>query len=291
MTVGRFGVCVSLMMFAAAMPGCREKDPPPSHNVDLGETGRPLPPTSGAVHDVTLKDGSADLAPFREPTIPSDEPALRPSRGNVAGSGDVAVGGEVANAGEIEKEIRDAIVEFNDLLTDGTTEDLLDFFTEEQSKIAGSLISTLESLDTKLGELAEVAGDRAPAIEAIRTQLVAARLLAIDPVTVKVDVANKVTVTLSKSPLPPFLPGLSDEAKAALTVTFSMGEDGFWYIDSPIVSALGSIEPTLKQVITEIDGLVSGGDATSSLSAAALLGPMLQALADGSHGDDGDAGG
>jgi hypothetical protein len=282
-----FALSVAGVSGLACLPGCKENDPTPSYNADLGEEGSPLVPTAAAVHNVKIKNGSADWLPFREPELPDEHAGMGNMRGHDAGMhGDDEHDGmhddhdghdDAAADGETEKAIRDAVAEYNDALAKGTTEDILEFLTEDQGKIAETLLPTLASLNTKLGELAKAIPAQASAIEAVQSQLAATSLLKIDIDSIMTKGDKSVMVMLASSPLPAFLPGLSDEAKGALGIMFTLGDDEYWYIESPIVSALGSIEPALKLAVTEIDGLLSGGstDDPAALAATKTLSIML----------------
>lgn len=269
MTRGHSGTYASLALLIACVPGCKENEPTPSHYADLGEEGRPLVPTSSPVHNAKIGNGSADWHPFRTPEIRDENDA--------APAPTAREGGAAAN-GETTAAIREAVADYNDTLANGSTEDLLGFLTDEQGGIAEALLPTLASLNTKLGELATAIPAQAAAIETVRSQLGAASLLKIDIASIKSAGLESATVTLPRSPLPAFLPGLTEDAKAATDIKFSLGDDEYWYIESPILTALGGIEPTLKRVITEINGLGSGADG-AALDATATLAPMLKAAA------------
>jgi len=254
------------------MPGCKERQPVPTHYADLGEDGRPLVPTSAPVHNARIEKGSADWQPFRQPEIPDENAPASPTRAG-ATSDDAG-----SNSESEKKAIRETIADYNEALATGTTEDLLEFFTDDQSKIAETVLPTLDALNLKLGELATAVPDQSKVIETLRAELAAVRLLKIEIASIETRGHNAATVTLKQPPLPSFLPNLSEEAKTASTVSFSLGEDEYWYLQSPILAALTKVQPVLEQMVTEADGVVASknnADASKALAATKTLFPAL----------------
>ncbi|GAG44417.1 unnamed protein product, partial [marine sediment metagenome] len=96
---GLWCVCTLVVAGGAA---CRDAEPPPAYNQDLGSDGRLLLPTATTWVNPDVITGQAEWVQFREPEL---EPG--PERG--AASGDFTP----ARKSEIEGEIREVVDEYN----------------------------------------------------------------------------------------------------------------------------------------------------------------------------------
>lgn len=219
--------------------GCRDTEPPPAHNRDLGTNGTLLLPTASVWCDPAIAEGQAEWYPFREPQL---QPA---PAGEAAGTG-----GERAEAGQIETEIRELIEEYNEVVADGSVDDLLDYFVEEQHDALRPLLEAGTKLAAKLGELrgeleAKMpdAGDRiAAAFGALGGDLHFSFTVEL------INVVSNAEVTAK-------LPGDSGIS----TLRFKLVDED-WYIEFPGLEKIPSImpKPALDLALATYDGWIQG---------------------------------
>lgn len=151
---GRF-LCCFLPLVAIGAFGCRDIEPPPAHNRDLGAEGAPLMPTGSAWRDRAIAEGTADWVPFRAPAIDEGLSAEETAT-------------EETPEGEspVEAEIRQLVDDYNDVVSDGAVDDLLEFYVEEQHEAIEPLLEASITLTEKLNQLREALEGRLPEAKA-----------------------------------------------------------------------------------------------------------------------------
>jgi hypothetical protein len=146
-----------------------------------------MPPAS-EWRTAAIAKGQADWPPFRDPTTQPPHSA--------AESDDTE--GEEAT-GELETEIRELIAEYNEVVADGTVEELLDYFVEAQhEKLSPILALTIQYRDAQNGLRAalesKLPGDQERIARALR-KLAAGLGGGIEDVEIKVVGDSEVTAT------------------------------------------------------------------------------------------------
>lgn len=229
---------------------CRDTDPPPSHYRDLGDgAGTILLPAASVRLDANLKDGKATWRPFREPGSEDPDQDATASRGSGddAGNADSADStGNIGKTDKIEAEIRELLVEFNEIAADGTTADLLEFFVEDQQDAVSQWLEAEVVIATKLGELRAALAEKLPD-QADRIASAFAPIEAItgrDLVMETLEVVSETEVVGQRPPGAP-LP----------TCRFIIVDDE-WYMEFPGLTDFASVKPILDASLSGFDALV-----------------------------------
>ena len=234
-----------LVRFAAALAllivGCNEKPPPPTQYVDLGEEGRPLLATSGTPMDARIKDGRADWVPFRDPTsTPPETPGGGdPTNTDATANAGAQTPAAVADAAAIERQIRDAIDEYNGLIGDGKWEDSREFFNETDADTVDRLTAAVSALSGKLTELNGALPAPSADLSAAAGALTPASVLRLDVESITISSPTAGVATLK---------GSGGEPGAR----FTFGDDGYWYVG---VAALTALAPRLAQIDQDVAAL------------------------------------
>ena len=224
--------CV-LVLIAIGGMSCRDTEPLPTHYCDLGTDGSPLPPTGSVWHNPAIATGQADWHPFRKPAVGEEAEPPAP-----AGDAD-AQGNE-----EIEAEIRDLVNEYNEAVADGTTDDLLEYYVEEQHDTLRPWLDAAASLARKLTALREAFDRKMPEAEErianAFTALGAAtpRDLAIETITVVSDTEATGTVPAGAG---------------SLTYRFVVVDEE-WYIEVSRIEGLAALRPAIDVALATYDG-------------------------------------
>ncbi|UCC31628.1 MAG: hypothetical protein JSU86_04990 [Phycisphaerales bacterium] len=235
------GGCVLLPVVVVGM-GCRDTEPPPAHNRDLGSDREPLMPTASVWHDPDIAKGQADWHPFREP-----EAAPEPTEG------ETTTGAAPADEGGVETEIRELIDEYNELVAETTVDDvddLLDYYMEEQHDALRPWLEAAVSLPVKLERIREALEEKLPAekeriAEAVsKLQDPSGRELNVGSITVVSD--QEATAQLpAGSPISTYRFVVVDEE---------------WYIEVPEIQKLAALRPALGLAMATFDGWAQGLD-------------------------------
>ena len=240
------------LVVPAILVGCRETEPEPPHNRDLGDGRTVLMPTASEWSSSAIAKGQADWHPFRDPMA---EPP--PS----ATESDDAEGGE--STGELEAEIRELIAEYNEVVADGTVEELLDYFVEAQhEKLSPILALTIKYRDAYAGLRAaletKLPGDQGRIAQAFRT--IAGGLSgAIDAGEITVVSDTEVTAT-----------------SALAEYRFTLIEED-WYLEISQIDPYAAAQtPRLEQAMASVSGWLSALEADQS-KPDAVLGQIEQA--------------
>lgn len=269
------GLCVLLT-------GCRQKEPPEQYPGDLGTDDRPLLPTASTWKDPRLLQGQAEWHPFREPKGADETVTGGSKEAAVAPRGDTT---NQATADDVRKEL-EAYIE---KLGSGTAEEISEFYADSQSEIVAKVIPALEAISAKLAELGDAMPDEKARLERIAKLLSPKTVLAIRAGKIEATSDSAATVTLTALPELGFLPDV-DASAISPEAHFKLGDDEYWYMESPVVPILGQALPVLEGAIAAMDGLIAEAKAGAA-SAAAIgekvpaLGKMLEKL----PSDDGSA--
>ena len=233
------GGCVLLPVVIVGM-GCRDAEPPPAHNRDLGGDREPLMPTASVWQDPDIAKGQAQWHAFREP-----EAAPAPAEGET--TPDAAP----ADAGDVEAEIRELIDEYNELAAETTVDgvdDLLDYYVEDQHDTLRPWLEAAVSLPDKLERVREALGQKLP-VEKERIVAAFSKLkdpsgleLVVESVTVVRD--QEATVRLpAGSPISTYRFVIVDEE---------------WYMEIPEIQKLAALKPVLDRAVAISDGWLQG---------------------------------
>ncbi len=250
--------------------GCRESEPPPRYYQDLGTEERPLLPTSTTWNDPRLLPGQSEWHPFREPTLDSES----------APSAAAPASPEGAPAGaELEAEIRGVIEEHNERLAAGEFAELGEFYHADQAEAVINLAETFAMLSGKLRELAESLPEERERLERLAVRQSPKTILQINSAGIESRGSKAALVKLdvsSNMQLPPNV----DPSQISFDLDFSLGEDGYWYIKSPLVQMLSGSLPMMETAASQMDGLIAGAKAggESAASAREAVAAMLQML-------------
>lgn len=237
---GRGLGCV-LACMASVMTACRDTQPPPAHNRDLGADGVVLLPTASAWHDPGIATGRADWHPFREPS--ADEEAGSDS----LGSARTDAGGAAAGSNQqVETQVRAMIDDYNDFVAEATVDDLLDYYIEEQhgalKQLFGSAKTITESFAAIRKELEAKLPDALDRIDAALTVLEADAdpKLAVDSLTVVS--ATEVTGGMAGGP-------------TGTAYRFRLIDED-WYIELVGLGDFAELKPAIDAGLAKYSGLL-----------------------------------
>ncbi|MEK6799950.1 MAG: hypothetical protein AABZ12_13375 [Planctomycetota bacterium] len=241
------GRTLATVLFGTASGiACRDNDPPPSHYENLGtEQDLLLPPTTAPL-DSRVLTGQAEWHALRDIELGSDS----------VDSNDEAKAPADAAPGASEAEIRKLIGDVNAVLDGGKLEELPDFFANDQSDTVKRLVETLPLFSTKLRELAEANPSGKEQLTMLADQLAVASLLKLDVGELEIKGAHEASGKLNRPPFPGLPAGAAEGATAE--VGFVHGDDGYWYVRSPVVELLGTAEPGLRKALEQLDAMIAG---------------------------------
>ena len=246
-----------------AVAGCRPREPVPTYNEDLGTEETVLLPTSSAWYDPAVVKGSADWRPFRKPGA---EPK----------SGETATGETKPAEGNqgIESELRGLVNDFNAAVTENKFDEAINFLIEDQVASGKQVVEVLPTLWGKIKELAEVLpGDNENLKKAVGGVSLSV-VLKLEIASITVSSPTEAVGKLASSP------GAAGDVRFAL-VKDTEGE--YWYIDHPVIRAMGPALPALQQSLPQLDALIAGvksGQISGEVLAqqAAMMNQMIGAM-------------
>lgn len=227
----RWCLCV-LVLIAAGGPACRDTEPPPAHNRDLGSDGVSLLPTASVRHDPEVAKGQAEWHPFRE--FAPEEQAADAGLPEAPGESKPAASDSQGNE-QIEAQVREMIDDYNDFVAEATVGELLDYYVADQhltlkpvfeavKTFAEFYVAIREELKAKLPD----AGARVEAALATLETTVAVRL-SVESITVVSD--TEATGTVPRGWI-------------ARTCRFRLVDED-WYIEIPELAELTELKPGL----------------------------------------------
>lgn len=236
---GRGLVCVFACV-ASLVPACRDIQPPPPHDRDLGDDGALLLPTASVWNDPGIANGRADWHPFREPSL--DEGAGSDSLGSAQTDAD---GSAAGSNRQVETQVRAMIDDYNDFVAEATVDDLLDYYIEEQhntlkllfekaNTLTESFAAIRKELETKLPDALDRIDAALGALEAN-----AGPMISVDSLTVVS--ATEVTGTAAIGPA--FRFRLIDED---------------WYIELVGLGDFAELKPAIDAGMAKYNGLLVG---------------------------------
>lgn len=234
-----------LTLFTIGGIGCRDTDPPPAHFRDLGTDSVPLLPTASVRQNPAIAGGQADWHPFREPsTVPTAAATPRTSEGEDRQDSKQIEGDDRQDSKQIEAEIRELIEEYNEVVADGTVDDLLDYYVEQQHETIRPFIESAAAL--------------AETLEQIRSELEAKMPEATD------RIATVFGVLESRVRLKPVLDAITDVTDTAATGKMSgdsldstyrfLVVDEAWYIELQNPEDLSQLRSALDDVVSAYRG-------------------------------------
>ncbi len=230
------GIVAAILMIGWA--GCRETDPPPPHARDLGDERGALLPTAPVWKNPAIADGQADWQPFRDPADSPEPDKEAPGSGNDHQAGNL----------ETEAEIREFIREYNEVVADGSIDEMIEYYVQEQAamlkpvlKAVGDVAGIGRQIRSELeSKLPDAAGRIAAASDSLLSSL-----------TLELRVES--------------ITGVSDDEATATMVAGSLMPayrfvvvDDEWFIEIPGADALPRIKQTLDLAQTTCSGLLDG---------------------------------
>jgi hypothetical protein len=226
--------------------GCRDTEPEPAHNRDLGGDGALLLPTASVWCEAAISKGKADWHPFSiEQALQQQAASLRP-------------GEEPAGASERHQQIKDAIREmvddYNDFAPEATVDELLEYYVEEQHdslkqvfEAAQNFARTYATIRKELDARLPDARERVDAALAVLEAGATARL-PVESITVLSDteVAGKITGGSTQSAF-----------ATAPTCRFILLDDE-WYIQLVALENFSENKPASDAELAMYKGLLQG---------------------------------
>lgn len=268
-----------LLCMAIGTVGCRDTEPPPAFNRDLGSDGVLLLPTASVWHEPEIARGKADWYPFRDPS--AQRAAGLSPRGSVQGE---TPGSPARKGGRIESELREMIDEYNDFVAEATVDELLDYYVEEQH-------ATLKPLFESVKQLAEI-------YAMIRKELEAKLPDAKGRIDaslgfLEADADNRLPVESITVVSNTEATGKLAGGSIVQTCRFRLIDED-WYVEIPGLGAFANLKPMLDAGLTTyrglLDGLRSGQlSAEAVLQQLELAAQMARALSGVTKGAEADA--
>jgi len=248
------------LVFGVAVGACRPANTPPTLFEDLGTEDRPLLPTGGAWQDPAIVEGSAEWVPFRKPGAAAPAAAVEePS---------------AAAGGAIDGELRGLLVEFNDLLAAGKTDEAAEYLIQEQVEPCKNVFDLLPKFTAKLTEFAEALPGDHENLKKLSQTLSPATVLKLDVKEIQSKGESEAIAGLTGAP---------DSVQVRFLLVKEEGGDPVWYIDHPQIRVMSQALPAMEQALTRLDTLIAGiksgeiaGDALAQQAAA--IDQMLQGL-------------
>lgn len=276
-----FGRVVNTFLVAAVLfvgpAGCREKPPAPTHNYNLSLNDTPLLPTGAPTKDASLADpqqNRADWVAFRDPADVAAEPTItRKPEADV----------EELTA-EVKAELQEVVSDYNEVAKDGDVPGLLEYYVEQQQKVAEDYLTTAKSVGEAVanirGALPEDAPDSvAPAIAILdRFALASSLALSIDEIE---DADEQRIVGRVTS---------HEGVKAAMNdLEFVLVEDE-WFLQLGPLEMVEGWTADAKQATEALTPLVEvakgGGDGAELLAKLTEAGKGLLVAAEAASADD-----
>ncbi len=230
--------CSLAIMVATVVSGCRPSEPAPTYYENLGTEDRPLLPTSAPWKDAAIAKGQADWRPFRKPG------AEVKASGGAAGETKSAAGDPA-----IEAELRGLVNDFNAAVAEGKFDEAADFLIEEQIASAKQVVEVLPTYWRKIKEVLEVLpGDNENRKKAVAGASLSA-VLKLDVASFTVSSPTEAVGQLAATPS-----GVGDVRFVQVK-----GKEGeYWYIDHPVIRAMGPALPALQQSLPQLDAFIAG---------------------------------
>lgn len=239
----------SLLLVTLGSTACREAEPPPLHNTDLGDGVLVLLPTAPVWHDSGITEGRAELHPFRELSLDQEPEADEEPEAN---EGPAVAGSDETDT--IRSEIREILDEYNDLVSDATVDELLDYYVEEQHDALRALFESAAGFAEQYAgirvELEAKLPDDHPRIDAalviLEADVEATFRLPVESITVMSE--SEATGKIAGGPV-------------ATTCRFRLLDEE-WYIELPGLDDAAELGAALDAGLTQyrewLDGLRSG---------------------------------
>lgn len=262
---GRRLGCV-LACVVSVMMGCRDTQPPPAHNRDLGADAVVLLPTASVWNNPGIATGRADWHPFREPSAGQEADSAPPGSAQADAGGSAAGGNQ-----QVETQVRAMIDDYNDFVAEATVDDLLDYYMEEQHSALKQLFGTGKTLTESFAairkELEAKLPDALDRIDAVLAVLEAdaGPKLAVDTLTVVS--ATEVTGRMASGPAGP-------------AYRFRLIDED-WYIELVGLGDFAELKPAIDAGLAKYSGLLVGLQ-TGQMSAQAAL-QQVEAEAQGAR--------
>lgn len=271
----RYNCITLLILMIAAATGCRQQEPLPSYPGDVGVDGVVLLPTKSAWVDPAVTDGRADWIDFRKPQfskVSMNDPT------DIA-EGETAVG--VENSDDIEKELRELLAEYNDLVEQEKYEDILEFYVTDQSEIVEQMVKVIPLVSVKFKELLNVLPEMDEKYKSVFASLTLKEQLKLDVESIKVVNENSATGVLT-------IPTLSADAPDPMKQILFTYDEEYWYMDVSSIRIMKDILPFLEKSAATFEQMISGiqSGSISNEEVATQLGAVAGMFSHQQHTDD-----
>lgn len=242
--------CITLLiLMITAAVGCRQQEPQPSHPGDVGVDGVILLPTKSAWVNPAVIDGRADWIDFREPQFSEVSTKDTTAKTKAESEGDTPVG--VEHSDEIEKELRELLAEYNDLVEQEKYEDILEFYVADQSKIVEQMVKVIPLVANKFKELLDVLPQMDEKYKTVFASLTLKEQLKLNVESINIINENSATGVLT-------IPTLSADVPDPLKqIRFTYDEE-YWYMDVSLIRTMKNILPILEKSTSTFERMISG---------------------------------
>ena len=249
---------LTCVLVALPLFGCRQSEPPPRYAENLGTEDEPLLPTAGTWKDARLVSGQSEWHPFREPVLNAAKEAA-----------EAVADAPPAADPKVVEEIRAVLKEHNEKLASAAYAELAEFYAVQQAEAVPKIAEALSSLSTKLKELGGSLPDEKSKLERLAQLLAPNAMLKLDVASIDSSGDNAAVARLADLPQMAFLPDI-DPAQISRDVRFDLGEDGYWYIQSPVIGALNPVLASLQASAGQLDAALADASGGGGASAALL---------------------
>jgi len=251
-----------LLGIATLSTACRESEPPPPYSRNLGTDKEPLLPTGMQWSDPAVAKGQAEWYPFKEPDVGDEE-----------GKGEARSDAGAAEAGGDENAalVKDLVTDYNDLVTEGSVDDLLAYFVESQQEVLQPWLEALVTLNEKLTTLKTALDEKLPE----KGERIDAAVSALEA-----KVGRTLTIGTVKAENDELLTVDADGVGPSYRLVYSKDDDDWYFeMDQP-----GTLKPAVDAAVASCEnwtqGLTSAAPADTVLSELEAAGAPAGAAAD-----------
>ncbi len=239
-----------LVCMTIGAAACRDTQPPPAHNRDLGSDGVLLLPTASVWHEAGIARGKADWHPFREPSAQGAAglvggTGLKPLPHSAQAS---SSGSPAGNDRRVEAQIRGMIDEYNAFVAEATVEDLLEYYVEEQHD---TLKPLFEAAKTFAESYAVIRKELEARIPDAKGRIDAALAVLEADVALRLPVES-ITVTSDTEATSKLASG-----SIARTCRFRLIDED-WYVEIPALGNFAQLRPALDAGLSMYRGWLEG---------------------------------
>jgi hypothetical protein len=237
---------ISFVLLLILIPACLESEPPRPYNSDMGDEGRPLPPTAASWTDPAVRNGTAEWMPF-QPADPAAGP--RPEPPSASRETEETPAGEPSPT---EAAVRAFIKDFNAVVAEKNFKELPAYFVRDQRGKVRDLLATgdqfLEKFDGLLNAIEEKSPGAAEPLRRFQTLAAATQSRELNVEALTVVSPTEVTARI----VPP--PGLT-VPEEVLAARFLLRNDQ-WEVELKQIELAAASWPAIQAMIERFDSLI-----------------------------------